>query len=605
MGQEASVPRNVPDNTAAYHQNQQLPSSSQPKTVGLPPPPLSEGTNVARVHLNAADDQHTVDGNISLLNPPTTDATPPTSFMHAERPQSHQELRQQQLPQHPTAAQAIGGKTTVFSTRYQNTIPSLSLQQQGGSTPATSSIMSRAGISSMIQRIGGAGSAGTRSVPNSPSRYSSRNIGSSHGIVKQSNIQSQQPQQQQAQHDMAPRSNITTNNSIHHQELSPNSKARQQASMLRKQQQDQKNPRVAIVTQQPSSTFNCATADEGSSKMIVNMLLAQGHKEISSSTITVPAPDRSGANDNVNSGEIAISTSTSLVKGINNLHLTPSSLSQPRPPSQQNFKSPPSPRAMSLRKMQHNDEEDWEKAWVEDSEDSDEEDEGVVDVDISHKVTATAAINGGELDDSMLPIVPDLSGSDTKTRVKGEKSSAALLPQDVDSEDSSVSFSRDVVTPPTLPVQSAFIPIDDLQKRDQGNDVLPAVAKAHLIQHPALPNKMDEKRRLTIEANEASEQGDDYEQRYDWDLCHREGALVEEEDERPCVKMFDPALRVLGRGSFGRVSDLFLSFPSCPTALVKICTLFTSTEFCFSLSKTKRLYSSKSSTVKDLVHSMR
>ena len=30
-----------------------------------------------------------------------------------------------------------------------------------------------------------------------------------------------------------------------------------------------------------------------------------------------------------------------------------------------------------------------------------------------------------------------------------------------------------------------------------------------------------------------------------------------EEEERPCVEMFDPALRVLGRGSFGRVSVLY------------------------------------------------
>ena len=36
-----------------------------------------------------------------------------------------------------------------------------------------------------------------------------------------------------------------------------------------------------------------------------------------------------------------------------------------------------------------------------------------------------------------------------------------------------------------------------------------------------------------------------------WDSYARE---EEEEIEKPCVAMFDPALRVLGRGSFGRVS---------------------------------------------------
>ena len=32
----------------------------------------------------------------------------------------------------------------------------------------------------------------------------------------------------------------------------------------------------------------------------------------------------------------------------------------------------------------------------------------------------------------------------------------------------------------------------------------------------------------------------------------------DDDTERPCVSMFDPALRVLGRGSFGRVSYFFL-----------------------------------------------
>ena len=42
-----------------------------------------------------------------------------------------------------------------------------------------------------------------------------------------------------------------------------------------------------------------------------------------------------------------------------------------------------------------------------------------------------------------------------------------------------------------------------------------------------------------------------YYQKGHWDSYARE---EEEEIEKPCVAMFDPALRVLGRGSFGRVS---------------------------------------------------
>ncbi|KAL7513691.1 hypothetical protein ACHAXN_011024 [Cyclotella atomus] len=42
----------------------------------------------------------------------------------------------------------------------------------------------------------------------------------------------------------------------------------------------------------------------------------------------------------------------------------------------------------------------------------------------------------------------------------------------------------------------------------------------------------------------------------DWEGYNHESHEDMTDAERPCVDMFDPALRVLGRGSFGRVSTI-------------------------------------------------
>lgn len=619
MGQEASVPRNVSDEAAAYHQ--QPPSLSPPQdasasSAGARPTTASVGNNVANANAILSD-----------INLPVNDATLPSRVIHAERPQSQQQLRQQTPPQpqhqHQLAAQAIVGKSTILPSRStQHAAPSPRLspsQQQGGSASATTSIMSRAGLSSMIQRMGGVGSAGSRSVPNSPSRRVSRNVGSSHGTVKQNSSQIQQREQvQQHQEQIVSRADNVHNNSVHHQELSPDSKARQQAEMMRKQQQEsqrlklQQNPSFEAAAQQSSLSYNGTTADSESSKTMLNMMYTEGHTSTSSNAITVPTPDIFGSN--MDSGESALSTTPSLVQGMTNLNLSPqqpSSRSQARPPTQQN-KSPPSPRAISLRQMQHNDEEDWEKAWAEDSEDSDEEDDGVVNANNSNKITATAAITGGSIDDSMLPVVPDLSTGDAKGRVEGDES--IIPPPDVDSGDSSMSLAQNIVAPPTLAMQSAFPPTkpqypmeNNIQQRDQGNELLPVMTKSPSIQQSALPNEIiDEETRLTLEANEALQRGDENGQQYNWDMCNREGVIIEKEDERPCVKMFDPALRVLGRGSFGRVSQPIVSFLLDITNhnVYSLTGPFTTKPLSFTPVPNNRLYSYKNSTAKDLVYYM-
>jgi len=149
---------------------------------------------------------------------------------------------------------------------------------------------------------------------------------------------------------------------------------------------------------------------------------------------------------------------------------------------------------------------------------------------------------------------------------------AASLPYRPDMDSGHSSASVQVVPPVTAAMHSAFTPTKpqpssqqqqrSLQQQQQkaiGQETPPSTIKTPIIQYPPVqpksqfaspafpttPREIEEDAQLLQEANEALEgEGD-------WDsyMRHEE----EEVDERPCVDMFDPALRVLGRGSFGRV----------------------------------------------------
>jgi len=312
--------------------------------------------------------------------------------------------------------------------------------------------------------------------------------------------------------------------------------------MMRQQQQQvqQQRPPHPLSTQQSSSSYHTASSgDESQSdnSTLVNMMYSsEGNKVTSDSSKTVPTSNLSGNDIN------HTAPASPLVQGMTNL-----SLSTQRHPQQQTLppmpRSPPSPRAQAMKKMQNNDEEDWEKAWAEDSE-SDEDDEG-----------ASSIIT--EAGSTRVPIVPSLEPS---SAAMGAGQQTLPIRPDMDSGHSSASVQ--VIAPPNAAMHSAFTPTQPQQPSNQKKQPVPsssAAMKTPIIQYPPIKDpshftspefptsrrEMEEDARLLKEAN-AALQGEDGKQH--WDSYMRE-----EEVDRPCVDMFDPALRVLGRGSFGRV----------------------------------------------------
>lgn len=260
--------------------------------------------------------------------------------------------------------------------------------------------------------------------------------------------------------------------------------------------------------------------------------------------------------------------------------------------------SPPSPRAQLLKKMQNNDEEDWEKAWAEDSESSDDEDD---DERKGGAAEGSGRDDGASAEGGPLPIVPDLTGSSAHiggalkasrpgasvTKAGGIPPSTAVsaaastpvLPYrpDMDSGHSSASV-HVAPPPPPQPFKSQHQqqPQQYIQQQQRLQTIgMPQPVNIPVIQLPAVTptsqftappsdypmsqQEIEEDARLVSQANEALHTGDES-NRWDTYAAPRghvmgddEGATTEEEDERPCPEMFDPALRVLGRGSFGRV----------------------------------------------------
>ena len=374
--------------------------------------------------------------------------------------------------------------------------------------------------------------------------------GSGHGsrkAGKSSGQQRQQKQHQQQRQQVEPTQDNVSNH-IRHQDLSPESKARQQATMMKKQEQQQRQTKPTSANQSSSSDA---------------MHAGDGHQYATSSANGMLTSNRSGV-DNDNAVVVAAS---SMVQGMTNLNLSPQ-----RPSSSQHSKptTPPSPRALLLEKMQNNDEEDWEKAWAEDSEDSDED--GDATPKRGNNIIAVPAVAG------VAPNIPYLKPNSAMA--------VPILPHRLPSEEGS---DQEVPAPASISsAHSAFVPtkpppqeqpLDNgyqQQQHQQANDAssLPDMPRTPIFQyppirpeshylsleHPSTQREVDEDARLLREANEAlldEGVGEDG-RRYDWNSYIREGIAVDggekAEDERPCVSMFDPALRVLGRGSFGRVS---------------------------------------------------
>jgi len=425
----------------------------------------------------------------------------------------------------------------------------------------------------MIQRIGGnsrgihTGGGGSGHGPSSSRRKSPANHNDNHRSPPRGASTNNNGMHTPARH-------VGNNYVVHHQDLSPESKARKQAMMMKRQEQQQQRQLPPPSTQQSSaSSYHTARMTE-SSNTIVNVMYTsdgQSSKTLNTSNLT----------DNLNSSTSGGGAPVSpLVQGMNNLSVSSqqkqqhqsspqnSQIKQPQP------KSPPSPRPQLLRKVQNNDEEDWEKAWAEDSESDDDEEGGSVsEVGIKSPPSlepSKAASSKGAAVGGATPTFPSgvVGGQAT-----GRTAVVSTLPYrpDVDSGHSSASVQ--VIAPPTAAMHSAFTPTkpqpsqqsrsqqqqQQLQPQHRGiGKPPPSAMKTPIIQYPPIqpkstfaspefpstPREIEEDARLLRQADDELQGGEER-----WDTFVRE----EELDERPCVDMFDPALRVLGRGSFGRV----------------------------------------------------
>ena len=214
----------------------------------------------------------------------------------------------------------------------------------------------------------------------------------------------------------------------------------------------------------------------------------------------------SSRDETIRSGNLAASGTVGALVGkmtdlvLGDAHPIESSIQPPQPITPMNMQQP---------KTQPSDEDDWEKAWAEDSESDEEEDSKAVPLPTP---TAGGEGNGLRLD-AISPVghVSENSRLDGNVQVK-------LVEEGLD---------RQLLQPTK----------DGGERRKVDADILAGDLSS------SGQEGMEDK---------AMDRG----LREEWEGYHHEiGGAAESEAEKPCVDMFDPALRVLGRGSFGRVSS--------------------------------------------------
>ncbi len=232
-----------------------------------------------------------------------------------------------------------------------------------------------------------------------------------------------------------------------------------------------------------------------------------------------------------------------------------------------------------MKEMENNDENDWENAW-EDDDESDEESEdeelgedslqgaGLVVApqqrSLQHlqqqqqqqqhrfqqqyqqpggpsTVGAAATVRTGPA-----PMVPSLESS-----TLGQSALPNYRPDAINNGHPVTS----VQTSALAPFGTTTHPATSATSTSQQPIHTPVVQYTH-TQHAFSPSKpmtqqeLEEDARLSREADKLLQGDGNY-----WELDARVGAgdVGEVDTEKPCVDMFNPALRVLGRGSFGRV----------------------------------------------------
>mmetsp|Transcript_9051 Transcript_9051/g.19293 ORF Transcript_9051/g.19293 Transcript_9051/m.19293 type:complete len:978 (-) Transcript_9051:1439-4372(-) len=595
MGQEASVPQrggNEEPNPANIQQS----SSRGGHAGGVSLDSTNIGLHPSRVG-----------GRSELGRPPTA-------------PQQHHS-QQNQWPQsshqsHPThPAQPPQTATTANQTvaalqqmPRQEQIQIAQTPQIPQSSSSSSSIMSRAGLTSMIQRMGNSAQSSSKRFGRSSPMNQQHNKHSQH-YQQDQQFQQQQQQQQfqnyqlqsaqqnsyvQQQQQIFPPNGPSSNehgqsnsndshsnfppNSTHHGDLSPLSKARQQALLKQQQQQQQQHDHqqqqpqsrqqqmqqqqlLQQQRQQGQNYVNNSTYSGKSKETFVNvMYTSEGDRSPHSSANSVVTTHAS------NTSTAGNTHTNTLVQGMSSLVLTEA-------------QTPPSPRALAMKQMENNDENDWENAWEED----DESDEGSEEEELEEDSLQGAGLATTQQQLSLphpqqqqqqkqqqfqqqhqQPAGPAGVG----VAAAGRTGTAPMVPSLESSTlgQSALPNYRPDVMNSGPPVKSAQLPLMALPGATP-HTAAAATSSAQqplhtpIVQHthaqhafsppkPKSQQELEEDERLSREADTLLQGDGNY-----WELDARgdEGGVGDVETEKPSVDMFNPALRVLGRGSFGRV----------------------------------------------------
>eukprot|EP00984_Skeletonema_dohrnii_P024022 scaffold13127_cov68-Skeletonema_dohrnii-CCMP3373.AAC.1 len=453
-----------------------------------------------------------------------------------------------------------------------------------GST-SSSSIMSRSGISSMIQsakrlsvRTNASGAGGGESSSSTDATTNNTNNNVNSGTIMNGGGASPLHQQQ-----------YYYNEAIHHGELSPKS----QAIMMQQQQQRQ----MGLGGKKKKNHHNKNQPQQQQQQLTQQQLIqqqyyqqqqqqAEQHTPPFSSAQSTPyhtpqgTPQGSinntiynvidGSNisnsdaqtvhtTNVTTTSTTTTTAThhNLAQGMASLSLNSNShhgggSTKATKKMNKGLSAPASPRALALNKMKDNDEDDWAKAWAEDS-GSDDDDDEEEDEEEGGGGGGDKIVGGGN---QLPPSMPVLTGQGAPMGQHQHQQQQQLhQPQQqyVQQQYIQQQARPAPYTTPGQPQPKELPPTDRIVQQQLFTSPPPQQQQQQYQQPQQYQQQQqqqqqaimgDEDAKLLLEADQAllKDGGS-------WDpYCADESV-----EEKPCVEMFDPALRVLGRGSFGRV----------------------------------------------------
>eukprot|EP00984_Skeletonema_dohrnii_P009157 scaffold3465_cov89-Skeletonema_dohrnii-CCMP3373.AAC.9 len=533
MGQEASVPQRIGD---------ELSSSSSAST---------KAANAIRGANDAAA------AAVAAANNAAASVFVGQSSSSSSQPQS----QQQQYAVNNNINNGGGG-------------PTMSPTAAATGSSSSSSIMSRSGISSMIQsakrlsvRTNASGAGGGESSTSTDAINNTTNNNVNSGTIMNGGGGASPLHQQQYYY----------NEAIHHGELSPKS----QAIMMQQQQQRQmglgggkkkknhhhKNQQQQQLTQQQliqqqyyqqqqqqlqhsnhTPPFSSAQSTpyhtpqgtpQGSINNTIYNVMGDGVSNISNSdaqtvhttnvttTSTTSTTTTTATHHNLAQGMASLSLNSNSHHGGGSTKMAAKKMNK-------GLSAPASPRALALNKMKDNDEDDWAKAWAEDS-GSDDDDDEEEDEEEGGGGGGDKIIGGGG--DQLPPSMPVLTGQGA---VMGQHQHQQQQQLHQPQQQYIQQQARPApYTTPGQPQPKELPPTDRIVQQQLFTSPPPQQQQQQYQQQQQQAIMGDEDAKLLLEADQAllKDGGS-------WDpYCADESV-----EEKPCVEMFDPALRVLGRG---------------------------------------------------------